>query len=191
MAQYTLQRPTFDILPAASVQADWKHISDKTIRKIVSYEVQSYEFQKALLDRLHTRIKRPDGRYTYQPLDFTLRAGHVKAIIASGVSIIEAVLREYGEQKGYISKVRTTRQTLGKILNKWLDSGHMEDTPVPKEYIKPIFSILDDLWKTRNDIHLFKTISSPEQYYKDVINRSASNLTSLEAAIVYLKTKKP
>lgn len=190
MAHYTIQDQKFKIERASKIQKGWKYISDESIKKIISYEVQSYEFQKALLNKLHAEINY-HGKILKQPLDFTLRAGVGKSIISSGVSIIEAVLREYGEQKGYVVKDRKLRLTFGKLITKWLVTGSLEKDPISQPYLKAILPTLKILWETRNDIHLFKTISNPGQYYNNVITRTELDIANLDEALIYLQNNKP
>jgi len=192
MAQYTLRKPTFDIPSAADFRKEWPHIADDGLQKIVSYEMQSFQFHRELIARLHTR-RYDDYRkkYQIQPLDFTLRAGLAKSVVSSGVAILEAVLRDYGIQKSYIPNNPAKRLTFGKILNKWLDSGDIEKAPVPKPYIATHFPALKSIWESRNDIHLHKSVSTPKKFYEDVIPRTEAEIEALLAIMEFLKKNKP
>lgn len=157
---------TFSI-PALGPLRDfrWNNIPHPDVAEVIAREEQYLCFHRFVLKNVkHTRA----GRLAAPPYEYGLglsvRAGAIKAALLVSASIAEAALRSHGERRGYRLHSDPHRRTFGNVLNAWRTSRRR-----PKRDVRHIWSELQNLRDTRNNVHLFKAAGDPTTDFENVL----------------------
>lgn len=158
-----------DIPTKAVLRNEWCNIPNKNIIDVVAGEEQYFIFQRFLLDNLYF-TKEGCACSSSKPyakrLDWTVRAGAIKASILLASSIAEAVLRAHAEKRQLPLNADEKRRTFGNVLNAWLIQKNPD---VPPPDIAQIWTELKDMQDSRNNVHLFKVSHSPDALFHRVL----------------------
>jgi hypothetical protein len=161
---FILQPASFSIPTMPSLRTLWNNIPNPKVRDSICQEYQYLQFHQFLLDNLrHTTLgKASSPPYAYK-INWTVRAGAIKASILLCGSIAEAALRAHAEKRGYPLHSNLRSRTFGNVLKAWKPGtvGHHD--------ISAIWADLTSLQDTRNNIHLFKAANDPNADYKQVL----------------------
>lgn len=169
---FILDPPSFAIPTMGSLRATWRHIPNVQVRDSICQEHQYFLFHSFLLDSLrytkHGHAKSPP--YASR-INWTVRAGAVKAAILLCGSIAEAALRAHAEKRGYALATDPRNRMFGNVLKAW-KVGSM-----PRGEVAAIWTKLDNLKDARNNIHLFKAANDPNADYRQVLTAEEELLT--------------
>ncbi|MFO0904270.1 MAG: hypothetical protein U0939_14805 [Pirellulales bacterium] len=163
-----LNPATVKVPQVRTIEKWWGNVPDVTVRKYMAREHQYLLLHEAVLSSIH---------YTYpnwmkqkppkmEPLDYTLRAGFVKAAVLIYASLCEAALRAHAEKRGYTLPANARHRTFGKVIAAW--NGQPE--------VATVWTDLGDLRDMRNNIHLFVAAGNPKADYKNIIAQEATML---------------
>lgn len=182
-----LDPPTFELPPVKTVQwFKWGHLPEQ-IAYAVAVEEQYLQFHLLLLERAHFTSAGTLATKTWsKPIDFTVRAGIVKAAVLITASIAEAVLRALAEARGYQLPKNEYRRTMGMVLKSW-----QEPDTSPKAEVAAIWPVLQELHSIRNNVHLFKAVNDPDANFETILAQEADLVRKLTPTINTLASIKP
>jgi|SRR6185312_6058350 len=174
---------TCDIPSVADLETQWANVPNVDVRKVIAREHQYLRLQALLLDRMYYTAAGGAADPQYKnPVDYTLRAGAIKATILIAASICEAALRSHGEKRGLPLNANPRRRTFGNILSAW--SGQAD--------VSAIYADLEAIKDFRNNVHLFVTVTSADADYMAVLKNEQAMLDKARNAIAeIMKLKSP
>jgi len=180
---YLLEPATFDAPKVESLRNQWRHIPEVNIRNIIAQEHQYLHFHIFVLNNLRfTSVGSACNPPYRKPIDYTLRAGAIKAAVLIGASIAEAALRAHAEHRqfeGLASQLH--RRTFGNVLNAW------QNNSTPHTDVAVIWNELNNLKSIRDNIHLFRAANDPNAHYKQVLQVEQQTFDKLEKVIAHLQ----
>lgn len=161
---FLLDPATFAIPTMGTLRQAWQHIPNDRIRDAIAQEHQYLQFHQYLLESLrYTKCGHAaDPPYKNQ-VNYTVRAGAIKAAILLAGSIAEAALRAHAEKRGYSLHNNLRKRTFGNVLAAWKSGGN------PRSDVNAIWPDLETLQDTRNNIHLFKAANDAKAKYSQVL----------------------
>jgi len=182
-----LDPPTFELPFVKAMQGfRWGHLPQR-VAYAVAVEEQYLRFHLLILERARfTEAGKIDTKPWAKPLDFTIRAGSVKAAVLVAASIAEAVLRAVAEGRGYDLPKHEHRRTMGKVLGAW-----QENDESPKAEVSGLWPVLQDLHSIRNNVHLFKAADDPSASFEAMLAREEKLIPNLIPTIDVLASIKP
>ena len=180
---FYLANPTLTIPSLARLRLFWSNVPNDKVREEIASTHQYLNFQRMLLKQLRFTAA---GEIATKPwtkeLDLSLRAGAVRAAVLLCASMVEAVLRDHAEKRGYSLKADPRRRTFGNVLSAWRPSG------IPRPEIAAFDSALTNLHVFRNTIHLHQAANNPAAYWNQVLKQENAMLTEALSVLKHLRT---
>lgn len=179
--KFSLANEYYEITPAVVSLFKWDHL-DIDVSHQLGFEEQYLEFHRYLLENLRSVPAEYPNREPW-PLGLSLRAGAVKAYVVLASSIVEGALASWGKELGICRKPeQLMKLPLGGLLKSWAPDGS------PRSEVEPIWKELNLLLEYRNFIHLGKSATDENAYWKNVLERESELLAAADKAIDYLST---
>lgn len=178
MTTFSLNPNEFTIPGLREIDAEWSLIPDRAVKSMIVVECQSIYFSEYLLESLFFEWNER-GTTIRGQLNNSVRAGAIKSLVMTYVSVIEAALRSHAQARGYDLPKNERHRTLGAVLNAWEDAGKNELT-----------SVWDDLQKLkdqRNLVHLYKAAEESKDW-KVVLAAEDDLLAASRRVIACAKT---
>jgi len=159
----------------------WPNLHDAELRAHVAVEEHYLTFHRRLLGSLQANMGLEQG---FQPIDWSLRAGMIRASVILFGSIAEAVLLDHAaaRQMQHPRKGRVTlagRWTLGTLTNVWATAGSAEYDQIRAD--------VESLRDMRNNIHLSRAVADRHRW-QDVIAAEEALVEAGDRVIAALRT---
>lgn len=171
-----IHNPTTVKVPQVrTIENWWCNVPDATVKKYMAREHQYLLLHESILNSIHYTysnwMKQKPPRM--EPLNYTLRAGFVKAAVLIYASLCEAALRSHAEKRGYSLPKNPRHRTFGRVIAEW--SGQPE--------VAVIWNDLGHLRDMRNNIHLFAAAGNANADYRSIIAQETTMLATANTVL--------
>lgn len=164
----------------------WGDIPHSDVAEVIAREEQYLSFHRFVLDHAkHTKAGCVGSPPYEHAIGLSVRAGAVKAALLVAASIAEGALRSHAEKRGYRLNSNPNKRTFGNVLNAWKTSRGR-----PKRDVRHIWTELQNLRDTRNNVHLFKAASDPSADFEQVLKDEAALLSGALKVVDEMATLK-